>query len=132
MTVASTRKSPKRGKKTRGYEDHRERLVKQRDEMLSLYKKDLRTGQESMEDGTEDIVDRANNAYSRELTFSLSDGERALLLQIEEALDRIGGGTYGSCANCAEEISEERLQAVAWARYCIDCQELEEKGLLHE
>jgi RNA polymerase-binding transcription factor DksA len=27
---------------------------------------------------------------------------------------------------------EKRLEAVPWARYCIDCQELSEQGMLSE
>lgn len=108
----------------------RERLQKQRAEIVNMYKQDLRAGQESADDGTEDIVDRANNAYNRELMFSLSDNERATLLQIENALRRMDEGAYGRCANCGQMISVQRLEAVPWARFCIDCQELAEKGLL--
>jgi DnaK suppressor protein len=108
----------------------RERLQNQRDEILNMYKQDLRAGQESADDGTEDIVDRANNAYNRELMFSLSDNERGTLLQIENALRRMDDGSYGKCANCGQMISVRRLEAVPWARFCIDCQELAEKGLL--
>jgi RNA polymerase-binding transcription factor len=108
----------------------RERLQKQRAEIINMYKQDLRAGQESADDGTEDIVDRANNAYNRELMFSLSDNERATLLQIENALGRMDEGSYGRCANCGQSIAVQRLEAVPWARFCIDCQELAEKGLL--
>jgi DnaK suppressor protein len=106
------------------------RLQKQRDEILDMYKQDLKAGQESADDGTEDIVDRANNAYNRELMFSLSDAERSTLLQIENALLRMDEGSYGRCANCGQTINVLRLEAVPWARFCIDCQELAEKGLL--
>ena len=112
------------------YKALRERLQKQRDEILDMYKQDLKAGQESADDGTEDIVDRANNAYNRELMFSLSDAERTTLLQIENALHRMDEGTYGRCANCGQTINVLRLEAVPWARFCIDCQELAEKGLL--
>jgi DnaK suppressor protein len=108
----------------------RERLQNQRAEILNMYKQDLRAGQESADDGTEDIVDRANNAYNRELMFSLSDTERTTLLQIENALRRMEEGSYGRCANCGQNIHILRLEAVPWARFCIDCQELAEKGLL--
>ena len=112
------------------YQALRERLQNQRDEILNMYKQDLRAGQESADDGTEDIVDRANNAYNRELMFSLSDNERATLLQIENALRRMDDGIYGKCSNCGQTINILRLEAVPWARFCIDCQELAEKGLL--
>ena len=112
------------------YQALRLRLQKQRDEILDMYKQDLKAGQESADDGTEDIVDRANNAYNRELMFSLSDAERTTLLQIENALLRMEEGTYGRCSNCGQTINVLRLEAVPWARFCIDCQELAEKGLL--
>jgi DnaK suppressor protein len=108
----------------------RQRLENQRDEILNMYKQDLRAGQESADDGTEDIVDRANNAYNRELMFSLSDTERNTLLQIENALRRMDEGTYGRCANCGQNIALPRLEALPWARFCVDCQEMAEKGLL--
>jgi DnaK suppressor protein len=108
----------------------RERLESQRNEILNMYKQDLRAGQESADDGTEDIVDRANNAYNRELMFSLSDVERNTLLQIENALRRMDEGGYGRCANCGQSIAILRLEALPWARFCVDCQELAEKGLL--
>jgi len=110
----------------------RQRLEKKRSDLLALYRADLRTGQESNDSPTEDIVDRANNAYSRELTYSLSDTERGLVLQIEEALAQIESGTYGRCAHCGQPVAPARLEAVPWARLCIDCQELLEKGLLSE
>lgn len=112
------------------FEALRKRLEAQRDEIINMYKQDLRAGQESADDGTEDIVDRANNHYNRELMFSLSDTERNTLLQIENALRRMDEGTYGRCANCGRDIALPRLEALPWARFCVDCQELAEKGML--
>ena len=110
----------------------RERLEQQRGDIMSLYQNDVRAGQESTDEGTEDIVDRANNSYNRELMFSLSDNERQRLLDIDKALGRIDDGSYGRCSNCGTEISDKRLDAVPWTRYCIDCQELAEQGMLQE
>ena len=112
------------------YQALRTRLLEQRQEIVNMYNQDVRAGQESADDGTEDIVDRANNSYNRELMFSLSDNERATLLQIENALRRMEEGIYGKCSNCGQPINILRLEAVPWARFCIDCQELAEKGLL--
>jgi DnaK suppressor protein len=110
----------------------RETLLARRQELLKLYRNDVRVGQESGDEGTEDVVDRANNAYRRELMFSLSDNERTQLLQVDEALRRIDAETFGICGNCGREIAPLRLKAIPWARYCVDCQELAEKGLLED
>ena len=112
------------------FEALRTRLLEQRTEMYDMYNQDIRAGQESADDGTEDIVDRANNHYNRELMFSLSDGERQRLLQIEDALRRMDEGSYGRCSNCGGSINPKRLEAVPWTRFCIDCQELVERGML--
>jgi DnaK suppressor protein len=117
---------------TGDYEALRRQLMQQKQEIISMYQQDVRAGQESADDGTEDIVDRANNSYNRELMFSLSDSERQMLLHVEDALRRIDDGAYGRCSNCGQEINMLRLQAVPWTRFCINCQELAEKGLLSE
>ena len=110
----------------------RDQLEAKRQEILSLYQHDLKAGQQSSDEGAEDLVDRANSAHHREFLLSLSGAERDRLLEIEEALERIETADYGSCSHCAEEISPKRLQAVPWARYCVSCQELSEQGLLYE
>lgn len=121
-----------KAKKTGSYEALRKRLDQQRLEILSLYERDLRVGQRSSDEGAEDLVDRANSAYNREFMLSLSGSERENLLEIENALERIEDGSYGVCTHCNQKIILRRLQAVPWARYCIDCQELVEQGELFD
>lgn len=50
--------------------------------------------------------------------------EMKLLREVSDALLRFDHGTYGVCAECEEEISTKRLDALPWARYCVTCQEL--------
>ena len=97
-----------------------------------MYENDLRVGQGTSDEGAEDLVDRANSAYNREFMLSLSGSERQILLEIEGAIERIDDGSYGVCVHCKEPIAAKRLQAVRWARYCIDCQEQDEQGMLFE
>jgi DnaK suppressor protein len=110
----------------------RKKLEAHQREILDLYEHDLKVGQEASDDGTEDIIDRANNSYNREFMFALSDSERQMLLEIEDALERLDGGSFGTCLNCSDEIPKARLRAVPWARYCIDCQEQAEQGIVLE
>ena len=86
--------------------------------------------EETIEEATQDIADKAVSSYTREFLYSLSDTDRTTLVQIDEALARITEGTYGNCMNCAQPMAEKRLTAVPWAPHCVDCQELAEKGLL--
>jgi DnaK suppressor protein len=130
--VAKARKERKEAGTARnnGFEALRKKLERQRREILDLYVHDLREGQKVQNDGAEDLVDRANDAYNREFMLSLSGSERDILLEIDEALDRIEKGGFGTCSHCEKKITTKRLQAVPWARYCIDCQERSEQGIL--
>ena len=130
--MAKTKKAKDAAVNGQSLEQIREELETQRREILDLYEHDLREGQRASDEGSEDIVDRANSAYNREFMFSLSGTERDTLFQIEEAMKKLDDGRYGTCSNCDDPIPEARLKALAWARYCVTCQELEERGLLQE
>lgn len=116
--------------KASSYQAHEDALrIKQR-ELLESFARDKAAGGNYNDDGIQDLADKAYSAYSKELNFSLSDGERNLLMLIEEAFTRIKDGSYGTCTNCGVVIGEKRLSAVPWTPFCIDCQELQEKGML--
>jgi DnaK suppressor protein len=128
--TAAARRSSADGNGRAGFVDNlARRLDEHRREILHLYRHDLDVGLDAFRDG-DDEIDRANFDSDRDLALSLSDNERETLLQIEEALRRIARGDFGSCTSCSKPIGDQRLDAIPWARYCIDCQELEEKGLL--
>jgi len=112
------------------YQPFIDSLRRKQHELLDSYQRDKAAGNALPDDGIQDLADKAASAYSKELNFSLSDGERNLLMSIEEALNRIDEGTFGKCTNCGNVIGEKRLSAVPWTSFCIDCQELQEKGLL--
>src|SRR5207253_2939076 len=105
-------------------------LRRKQQDRLDSYERDKAAGNQQPDDGIQDLADKAASAYSKELNFSLSDGERNLLMLIEEAFTRVKDDTYGTCTNCGNVIGDKRLLAVPWTPFCIDCQELQEKGLL--
>ncbi|MFN2472101.1 MAG: TraR/DksA family transcriptional regulator [Gaiellaceae bacterium] len=72
------------------------------------------------------MADLATETFDRELDYTLGDNAEAVLGQIEEALQRIDAGTYGTCRACGRPITPERLEARPWAALCIDCQRREE------
>ena len=81
---------------------------------------------------TPDPVDLAVRNYSKNVQLAVSENESKQLTLIDEALMRIDDDEYGRCLNCDKEINPKRLAAVPSARFCLDCQELQEKGLLDE
>ncbi len=81
---------------------------------------------------TPDPVDLAVRNYSKNVMLAVSENESKQLALIDEALMRIDDKEYGPCQNCEKEINAKRLAAIPWARYCLDCQELLEQGLLDD
>lgn len=81
---------------------------------------------------TPDPVDLAVSNYSKNVQLALSENESRQLELIDEALERLDDDEYGICQNCEKDINPKRLAAIPWARYCLDCQELREQGLIDE
>jgi DnaK suppressor protein len=109
--------------------DTKEKLLAERELLIQKLKgSDL-----SIDDSeTPDPVDLAVRNYSKNVQLAVSENESRQLTLIDEALTRIDDEEYGTCQNCEKEINPKRLAAIPWARYCLDCQELLERGLLDE
>lgn len=107
----------------------KERLIAERDVLFSKL-----AGNDLSVDDTEtpDPVDLAVRNYSKNVILAVSENESRQLQLIDEALQRIDDEEYGVCQNCNKEIQPKRLEAIPWARYCLSCQELVEKGLVEE
>ena len=110
----------------------KKRLMEERDKLLGVVSRNENHGREADTEATQDPADKASNSYTKELLFSQSTGERAILMQIEEALQRIEDDEFGLCLISGEEIPYKRLEAVPWARYAIAIQEKIERGELEE
>jgi len=76
------------------------------------------------------MADLGTDSYEQEFTLELMDSERKLLTEINDALSRIEDGTYGICEIDGEPIPRQRLEAIPWARCCVACASLLEKGTL--
>ena len=72
---------------------------------------------------TPDALDETVFAAERELTTRRLELNLGLLRKVDAALGRIADGTYGTCLECEEDISQKRLNAMPWATLCIACQE---------
>jgi DnaK suppressor protein len=76
----------------------------------------------------DDPADSGSASFERETAQSLSRHARGLLTEIDDALRRIDAGTFGTCENCGEAIDLERLEALPYARLCLDCKRRDETG----
>ena len=61
------------------------------------------------------------STYERELTLGLLENKEQTLEEIAAALGRIEQGTFGHCEGCGQAIPKDRLHALPYARYCVEC-----------
>ncbi len=115
-------------KKTRDYQPF--------EQMLRALRSRLRGDVQSMsdaalhggDDGNGDLshvpthmADKGTDAFDQEFTLSLVESEEETLHQVEAALERLGQGQYGVCEDCGKLIPKERLSAIPFTAYCVNC-----------
>jgi len=67
--------------------------------------------------------DQAQITHDEFVSLRLNRLDYLQLRMIDEALDRLKSGDFGTCLACEEPIPAKRLKALPWARYCVSCQE---------
>lgn len=70
-----------------------------------------------------DEMDAARSLADIETHASLIERAEERLKAIDFAFNRLEQGRYGVCAQCGDEIALERLGALPFAAYCVECQE---------
>lgn len=105
----------------------RKRLVEKQRQLVVEVGRAALYGKAQEDDSIKDLGDQANTAYNREFIFELGNGDRRLLREVVTALQKIDEGSFGSCERCGESISDKRLEALPFARYCINCQRAAEE-----
>lgn len=76
-------------------------------------------------------ADAGSDAYDRDFALSLLSQERDSLFEIDAALKKINDGNYGFCEISGKAIPHNRLEALPFARYTVECQaELEKTNRL--
>ena len=103
-------------------------LLKKRESLLQLVQAARKSEKEGTTKEAPDLGDRALSTVIRDLSYQLSAGERDILRRVDDALDRMEKGEYGVCVACGKTVQTGRLDAVPWARHCIECQELQDRG----
>jgi len=100
----------------------RDILARLRDETfqkIAIFRRDQ--GEEVMT-SPGDEMDVARSTSDVETHASLIERAEDRLRLIDQALARVDNGTYGTCAECGEDIPVERLKALPFALLCVDCQ----------
>ena len=112
----------------------RQRLLELKDTLLDamrgVARDNLHSGTDTSAFGMHQ-ADAGSDAYDRDFALSMLSKEQGSLYEIDEALKRIDDGTYGVCDLCQKPIKHERLEALPFTRYTVDCQAGLEKNQHH-
>jgi DnaK suppressor protein len=74
-----------------------------------------------------DVCDIASSDRERELRLRLSERDREKLRAVEDALERLEEGSFGTCEECGCKIPPARLKVMPFATVCVDCKAKAEK-----
>lgn len=100
------------------------------DSMNGVAKDTLRSRAEGSEGNAFGMhqADAGSDAYDRDFALSLLSQEQNSLYEIDEALKRLEEGTYGICQMSEVPIPKERLEALPFTRFTVQCQAELEKA----
>jgi RNA polymerase-binding transcription factor DksA len=108
----------------REVEDFQQRLLGKRRELIDDVRGLRSEAANGIESGSNSMpihmADRGSDTWEQGLTFRLTETQETVLREIDVALQRMRDGVYGICEATGKRISETRLRAVPWTRYCIE------------
>jgi RNA polymerase-binding transcription factor len=102
--------------------DHFETALLARKRELNARIGDL-LGEVVVQGESDDEGDVAIQNYSKDWAAGSLERARRTLTEVEAALARIKAGDYGVCSACHISIPKARLEALPWARLCVNCAE---------
>jgi RNA polymerase-binding transcription factor len=122
--------------KTGRYADLKRMLDERRREIMSEVQGKIRDQREDNTWGRmNEVLDAGESSevdIQEDIEFALIQMKSETLTKINEALNRLEEGTYGYCAECGGEVSEQRLRALPFAVRCKECEEAREVAVERE
>ena len=106
--------------------DLRKMLTERRREIQDEVQRRIRDGRIDRQKEVRDDLEHSDAGIQGDIELALLQMRAELLTRIDEALVRLNAGKYGSCFECAREISEKRLRALPFAVRCQRCEERRE------
>lgn len=67
------------------------------------------------------MEETANEVEAYSTTLPIEHSLELQLRNVNNALERMQRGNYGTCEKCQKQMSEERLLAMPEAMFCADC-----------
>jgi RNA polymerase-binding protein DksA len=73
------------------------------------------------------MADAGSDSYDQDFTLGLMEAEQQEVRDIMAAIERIQEGTFGVCETCGQPLAKPRLEAIPYARLCVECKTKEER-----
>lgn len=114
-------------------DEYRQRLLRLRERILGDVRS-LETAVVEHEQTARDLSHIPSHPADRdsegiETDVAVESSEWRMLEHIEEALERMDEGGYGTCVDCGKAIPLRRLEAIPYALRCVPCEEIHEQSV---
>ncbi len=119
-TPRTTKSEPQRADRR---EILRGMLTRRRDDLYQRIAEFRRAQEQEAEPPPADSIEAARATADVETHAGLIGRNEDELRRLDAALERVGQGAYGICADCGGEIPLARLKAIPFALCCVRCQE---------
>ncbi|OFZ18791.1 MAG: hypothetical protein A2X94_06230 [Bdellovibrionales bacterium GWB1_55_8] len=80
------------------------------------------------EEDLADEMDVTSSELETSMKMRLRNREALFLKKIDQALDKIREGSFGTCDDCGDDIDLRRLEARPTATLCVSCKEGQERS----
>jgi len=103
----------------------RQRLEDEQRRLRDEIEADVEEAPEPMTYGSQ--AASATQVFDQNRALALRERAARELAQVDAALARLDAGTYGLCRACGKPIDPERLDALPWAEFDLECQRLQRR-----
>ena len=97
----------------------RKAVQREIDESLARHRESQGQWREDAAADPDDMSSRDSQGHN---LVSILVARNQMARQLDAALQRLDDGRYGVCEDCLTPIAERRLEAIPFARRCLECQ----------
>lgn len=80
----------------------------------------LLAGSGSLSHLPQHMAEQGSEAADQDVSLNIAAADRRLIREIDSAISRVDGGTYGICELTGKPIHPQRLEELPWARFSIE------------
>lgn len=102
--------------------EFRARLEHREQQLMDEMERNRAEARDNTDRDTPEAMERAVNLEGEDALLRRNDAAFRELQEVREAMGRLDDGSFGKCIDCGKPIPQGRLEAIPWAKYCIEDQ----------